>query len=81
MLVKIGSAELTEESVKALYEDKKYICTYKGVYQLFYSKNTGYYGKLVIYSKNLAKRGRFYALSAREVNNVLGKEILRTDIY
>ena len=36
-IVKIGSVELYEDEARKLYEEKKYIVTYGGVYQLFYS--------------------------------------------
>lgn len=80
VIVKIGSVELTEEEVKALYEAKKYICTYSGVYQIFYNENYGFSGQLIIHYKNLARRGRFYSLTAKEINKIIGKSILREDI-
>lgn len=80
-VVKIGRVELTENEVKKLYEEGKYICNYSGVWQIFYNENAGFSGQLIIHYKGLASRGRFYALTAKEINNVIGKEILREDIY
>ena len=39
-IVKIGSVELYEDEARKLYEEKKYIVTYGGVYQLFLLKRT-----------------------------------------
>lgn len=80
-IVKIGRVELTENDVKKLYEGHKYICTYGGIWQIFYSENAGFSGQLIVHYKGLSSRGRFYALTAREINHVIGKEILREDIY
>lgn len=75
-MIKIGSVELTEDEVRKLYEEKKYICTSNAVYQIFYSVNAGYYGQKIITVKGIARRGRFYTMDASEVNRAIGKNIL-----
>lgn len=76
-IVKIGSVELYEEDALKLYEEKKYIVTYGGVYQLFYSSaQKKIYGQKVINQKGIANRGRFYAMTAETINNILGEKIL-----
>lgn len=81
-IIKIGSIELTKEEIKKFYYNHKYLVTYSKVYQLNYSEPAGYYGN-VVYTcnrgENLAKRGRFHAMDAVEVNNLLGFKLLRED--
>lgn len=81
--VKIGNVELTDNEALKLYKEHRYIVTYKSVYQLFYSQNVGgVYGNKIYYHYNtlpLTKRGRFYAMTAREVNKLIGHEILIED--
>ena len=76
-IVKIGSVELYKDEARKLYEEKKYIVTYGGVYQLFYSNvQKRVYGQKVINQRGIASRGRFYTMTAETINNVLGKKIL-----
>lgn len=78
-IVKIGSVELTPAEAVKLYENNKYIVTLHAIYQLFWSNAQGrVYGSRVWYDKHarLTRPGRFFALSAAEVNNVLGFELL-----
>lgn len=76
-IIKIGSVELYEDEVQKLYEEKKYIATYSGVYQIFYSNaQKRFYGLKIIEEKGIARRGRFYIMTAKEINKVLKKKIL-----
>ena len=76
-IFKIGNVELSEELAQKYYEQAKYICGYTGIYQIFYSQAQNmYYGQKVLDIKGMARRGRFYALSGKEVNHVIGKDIL-----
>ena len=76
-IIKIGSVELYEDEALKLYEKKKYIVTYGGVYQLFYSNTQKQvYGRKVINQKGIANRGRFYTMDAKTINHILGEKIL-----
>lgn len=76
-IVKIGTVELYENEVQKLYEEKKYIVTYNGVYQIFYSNaQKQFYGQKVIEQKGIAKRGRFYTMTAEIINDILAQKIL-----
>lgn len=76
-IVKIGNVELYESEVQKLYEEKKYIATYSGVYQILYSNaQKKFYGLKIIEEKGIARRGRFYVMTPKEINKVLGKKVL-----
>lgn len=76
-IVKIGNIEFTREEAERIYQDRKYVCSYVGIYQINYSvAQKQFYGQKVINYKGYARRGRFYIHSAKEVNNVLGQKIL-----
>lgn len=76
-IIKIGNVELYESEVQKLYEEKKYIVTYSGVYQIFYSNaQKRFYGHKVLNQKGIAARGRFYTMNAESINHVLGEKIL-----
>lgn len=76
-IIKIGNVELYESEVQKLYEEKKYIVTYSGVYQIFYSNaQKQFYGQKIINQKGIAARGRFYTMTAEAINHVLGEKIL-----
>ena len=80
-IIKIGRDELTEEEVQKLYEEKKYICTSSSIYQINYSQaQKSFYGSK-LFSIGLAGRGRYYALTAKEINDICKKPLLREDIY
>lgn len=76
-VIKIGNVELCEREVQKLYEENKYIVTYSGVYQIFYSNaQRQFYGQKVIEQKGIAGKGRFYTMKADAINHVLGEKIL-----
>lgn len=84
-IVKIGNVELTEAEAEEMYFNHKYIVQYRKIYQLGWCENYinpdgtygGVYGTLIYTSeKPLTKRGRFFALTAAEVNDLLGFKIL-----
>lgn len=76
-VVKIGNVSMFKGEAKKIYDDKKYVCSYTGIYQVHYSvAQKSYYGHKVINYKGYARRGRYYIQSAKEINNVLGKTIL-----
>lgn len=79
-IIKIGNVELTREEAERLYNEKKYICSYVGIFQICYSPAQDmYYGMKVINHKGYARRGRFYAHTAEQINHVFGKKILIED--
>lgn len=78
--VKVGSTELTEQEVEKIYEEKKYVVNYSGVYAIHYSMaQKQYYSTKVIDCKGMAKRGRFYIMTAETVNHIIGKKVLNEE--
>lgn len=76
-IVKIGNIEFTREEVERIYKGQKYVCSYSGIFQVFYSQaQKTFYGQKVINYKGYARRGRFYIQSAKEINHVLGQKVL-----
>ena len=67
----------TSHNIEKAYNEKKYIVAYKTVYQPFYSVNAGYYA-LPVYKANgnMTLAGRYFHMSAKAVNNLIGKELL-----
>jgi len=77
MIVNIGNVELTESKVSKLYYDHKYIVTYSKIYTIEYSNaQKRFYGRAIYSHRGMAKRGRFHALTASEVNHLLGFDLL-----
>lgn len=82
-IVKIGSVELTEDEAFRLYEEHKYIVAYKRVFELDYSVvNRRVYGREVYRVSDkercgLTRKGRFFAMSAHDVNHLLGFRLLQ----
>ena len=63
----------TEQEVQKWYEEGRYIVTYNGVYQIFYSQaQQTYYTHPIIYENGMVCRGRFFAMTAEHVNKLLG---------
>lgn len=74
---KIGGVELTEKEVAKIYESNKYIVSYSGVYQICYSNAQQRYTYIhIIRYKGIVSRGRFHVLTGKQINDILGKEIL-----
>ena len=81
-IIKIGRVEMYESDVKRLYTERKYVVTSYAIYQIMYSQaQATFYGQKVSDIKGMARRGRFYTLTASEINHVLGYEYLAEDIY
>lgn len=78
---KAGRVELTKEQAEKIYAEKRYICTSTAIWQPHFSQaqNQIYFTKISDY-KGLAGRGRFYALTAEQINHVMGFEYLRTEV-
>jgi hypothetical protein len=77
IIIKAGTTELTEQDAQRIYNNKKYVVNYSGVFQPHYSaaQNQVYFSK-VINIKGIAKRGRFYEMDAKTINNIIGHELL-----
>ena len=80
-MYKLQGIGFTENDLKRLYVNNKYIIKYRKVYQINYSKNAGYYLQLIYKQpKNeylpLTKRGRHLALKANELNDLVGFELV-----
>ena len=70
---KIGNVELTRSEAEQLYSENKYIVTYSRIFQIFFSETqNSFYGHELYYKPGMAGRGRFYALTGKEINNLLG---------
>lgn len=83
-IIKIGNVEFSADEARRYYESEKYIVTYSKIYALHWSAaQQKVYGS-VIYEKpktggvGLAKRGRFFILSADNVNGLLGFNLLKS---
>ena len=75
--IKIGNIELLEDKIAKIYEENKYICTYTGIFQVFYSQaQKQYYGQKVIDYKGYTKKGKFYIQTAKQINYILRKKYL-----
>lgn len=76
-IIRIGNVELTPDHAFRLYSEKRYIVTYSKIYALHYSNaQKRVYGSVVYSHKGLAKRGRFHAMTAEEVNHLIGFPLL-----
>ena len=80
--VKIGSVNLPEKQAEKLYSEGKYIVTYKKVYQLHYSaaQKRVYGSAIYTHTGNpgLTAKGRFHAMSAQAVNDLVGFDLVNT---
>lgn len=83
--------DLKEIEKKYFEENKKYIVKYKTIYKLVYNEakqdklNKGYFGAVEVYkNKNkkdlgYTRRGRFIITTAKQVNELIEKEIFEED--
>lgn len=75
---KAGRVELTKEDAEKIYNNKKYIVTSYAIFQPHFSQaQNRYYFSKIADIKGMAKRGRYYTLTAKEINHVLGYKYLR----
>lgn len=75
--IKAGNIELTIEEATKIYNEKKFICSYSGIYQPHYNnKLHRLYFKKILNIKNYAIRGRFYIQTAKQINSVLNEELI-----
>ena len=78
----IGGVELLREEVEMMYSQKLYIVAYTGVYQILFSQaQDRYLGQKVYSEKGLSRRGRFYTMTAPQVNELIGKDLLDENVY
>lgn len=84
MTVTIGTVTLPESEVAHYYESGLYLVMYTKVYQLFYTAaSRQYYGQMVFHlprekgQPGLVKRGRYKAMTAEQVNRLIGFDLLR----
>lgn len=77
-VVRVGNVELLPTEAYELYESGKYIVTYKTIYQLHYSnaQKRVYGSKIYNATGNMTLRGRWFALDAECINNLLGFKLL-----
>lgn len=79
--LKAGRVELSREEVEAFADAKRvYIVAYRDIYFIDWCNNMGRYYARKIYTKftdlPLTKRGRFFAYTAKDVNNLLKFDLL-----
>lgn len=80
MIVKAGNVELTLEEAEKIYSEKKFVCSYSGIFAPHFSTTQNrYYFTKVIDCKGYARRGRFYIQDAKSINHVLGEKVLNED--
>ena len=73
----IGGVELSLKEVEEIYKNGLYIVTFGGIWQVNYSiPQKQYYGHMIVKEKVLVSRGRFYTMSGKAINKILGKDIL-----
>ena len=76
-IIKAGTTELTKEDAMQIYNDKKYVCNYGGIYQPFKSADgSQIYFRKIINHKGYARRGRFFIQDAKAINHVFGENII-----
>lgn len=68
----------TSRNIEKAYNDKKYIVSYKTVYQPFYSVNAGFYAMPVYRetSGNMTLAGRYFHMTGDAVNHLIGHKLL-----
>ena len=79
--MKVGRVELSREDVEELQETNRvYIVFYRDIYQINHSNVQNRAFATKIYTKYgdlpLTLRGRFFAMDAKGVNNLLGFKLL-----
>lgn len=77
-IVKLGPVEMYEREAAALYQAGKYVVASRCVYQIHYSQaQQRYYASRVFCSDSmLTRRGRFHTLTGKEVNALIGYDLL-----
>ena len=63
--------------IERAYNSKKYIVSYRSIYQPFYSANNGYYAMEVYYSNGpMTLAGRYFHFDGDYCNRLIGIELL-----
>lgn len=75
-IIKIGNVELTEEEAVKLCSEGKFLITYSKIYQLV-SDGKRIHGKVIYTQRGLARRGRYYAFTGKEINHLLKMELVK----
>ena len=79
-MIKLANIKIEEEEIQNKYfnENKKFLITFNKIFQIFYSKNMGFYANLVyIYNGTLplVKKGRYLIQNAEYTNSLIEKNI------
>lgn len=74
---KAGTTQLSYDEAKECYENGKYICNYSGIYQAHYSNAQKDFNFTKCLPVRIAPRGRFYALTAEQINHITGRQLLQ----
>ena len=71
-----GGVGLLREEAGMTYSRKLHIVAYTGVYQILSGQaQDRYHGRKVCSGKGLSRRGRFYTMTAPQVNGLIGKDL------
>lgn len=80
-MITLAGIQFRDAEIEKLFftEDKKFLVTYKTIYQICYSKNSGWH-TLKLYTKNgklpLLQKGRFMITKADVVNSLAGSKLV-----
>lgn len=83
-VVKIAGIGFLPEEAEMMYQKNLYIVTYRKIFAVCYSQAQRQYYSHCVYTEpnkgiGLTGRGRYYIYTAKEVNRLLGCELLNTD--
>lgn len=76
---RIKDNDKISRGIEKAYNAKKYVVSYRSVYQPFYSKNAGYYAREVYRSNDyvpLTLAGRYFHMTGKEINRMIRMELL-----
>lgn len=78
---KVGTVELSRAEMADLCDNEKYIVSGRKIYQINYSAAQNDYTYQCLYTTldSMTGRGRFYKMTAAEVNYQLGFDLLRVN--
>ena len=70
----ITDNEKISRNIEKAYNDKKYIVSWKSVYQPFYSQSQGQFYAIEVYrsNSNMTLAGRYFHMTAESVNHLIG---------
>ena len=80
MHCKAGTTELTREEAEEIFNAKLYVVNHTAIWQPHFSEEKNkYYFTKVASVKGIARKGSFYRMTAKRINEVLGENLLNED--